>query len=197
MLIFNHAVMGAGKSAILIAKATAVLEHALVLKPKMDTRDGLATVNSRNGASLHCLLLTHPGNYKKTLRSIIALTDHIYTTTNRRVKFLFIDEAQFLTREEVDALLTFSLENDIIIECYGLLTDFKTNLFEGSKRLIEVADTIQNLVAYSKDGNLAKHNARFVDGKMVTEGEVVMLGKEESYRALSNKEYFGGLYEEK
>lgn len=58
--------------------------------------------------------------------------------------------------------------------------------------MIEVADNIENLVSYSKDGNVAKHNARFIDGEMVTEGETVMLGKEEAYRALSNKEYFGG-----
>lgn len=192
MLTFTHATMGAGKSAILIAKATSVLEHSLVLKPKMDSRDSLNAVNSRNGASLNCLLLTNPGDYKRTLRSLRALVDQTYTLTNRKVKFIFVDEAQFLTEEEVNALLTFSLESDIIIECYGLLTDFKTNLFEGSKRLIEVADNIENLVSYSRDGNIAKHNARFVDGEMVTEGETVMLGKEEAYRALSNKEYFGG-----
>lgn len=192
MLTYTHATMGAGKSAILIAKATSVLEHALVLKPKMDTRDGIETVSSRNGASLGCLLLSNPGDYEGTLTFLNKLVGTIENKTKRQIRFIFIDEAQFLTEEEVNALLTFSLESDIIIECYGLLTDFKTHLFEGSKRLIEVADSIENLVSYSRDGNIAKHNARFIDGEMVTEGETVMLGKEEAYRALSNKEYFGG-----
>lgn len=184
--------MGAGKSAILIAKATSVLDYALVLKPRMDSRDGLDKVSSRNGASLACLLLDNPGNYEATLTFLRMLLDQVEEETKREVKFVFVDEAQFLTEEEVNALLTFSLESDIIIECYGLLTDFKTHLFEGSKRLIEVADNIENLISYSRDGNIAKQNARFIDGEMVTEGETVMLGKEEAYRALSNKEYFGG-----
>ena len=192
MLTFTHATMGAGKSAILIAKATSVLDHAIVLKPRMDSRDGLDKVSSRNGASLSCLLLDNPGDYTKTLIFLNKLVEEITWRTKRAVRFIFIDEAQFLTEEEVNALLTFSLESDIIIECYGLLTDFKTNLFEGSKRLIEVADNIEHLVSYSRDGNIAKHNARFIDGEMVTEGETVMLGKEEAYKALSNKEYFGG-----
>lgn len=192
MLNFTHATMGAGKSAILIAKAISVLDYALVLKPAIDTRDGVGVVSSRNGSSLPCEILNTPENTTETIERLLELKKEKEEKTGKKLKFIFVDEAQFLTMEEVHALLTISLQHDIIIECYGLLTDFRTYLFEGSKRLVELADNIEHIVSYSKDGNPTKQNARFVDGVMMTEGEVVMLGKEEAYRPLSNREYFLG-----
>ena len=89
--------------------------------------------------------------------------------------------------------MTFSLKYDIIIECYGLLTDFKSRLFEGSKRLIELADKIEHIAAYSRNGEIAKQNARVIHDKIIHSGEQILLGKEEVYRAVSNREYWGNL----
>ena len=95
---------------------------------------------------------------------------------------VIVDECQFLTKEQVDDLKEVS--NHIPVLCYGLLTNFKTELFEGSKRLVEIAESLMEIKSVCKCGKKATVNARFIDGKIVTDGEEVLLGKEECYKAL-------------
>lgn len=189
MIKFYHSTMGGGKSAILIAKASLNPNFSIAFKPEIDTRDGDGTtISSRNGSKLKAINI--PKCSMEETYNIVKETLDILKTP---IKFIYIDEVQFFSKEQIDALLKISLERDIVIECYGLLVDFKSHLFEGSKRLIEVADEIEKITAYGANGEIARQNARIIDGEIQFEGEQLVLGKEETYRAVSNKEYFNYL----
>ena len=93
-----------------------------------------------------------------------------------------MDECQFLTTKQVNELKF--LTQKVPVLCYGLLTNFKTELFEGSKRLIEIADSIMEIKTVCKCGRKATVNARLINGKVVTEGPEVSIGGDESYEGL-------------
>jgi thymidine kinase len=95
-----------------------------------------------------------------------------------RIDYLVCDEAQFYTEEQVDQLARIVDELDIDVFAFGILTDFRTALFPGSRRLIELADRVQVLQveALCWCGARATHNARTVDGEMVVEGDQVVVG---------------------
>jgi thymidine kinase len=99
-------------------------------------------------------------------------------TSGARIDYLICDEAQFYTREQVDQLAKIADELQIDVFCFGILTDFRTELFPGSARLVELADTTEVLqvMALCWCGKRATHNARTEDGVMVTEGEVIVVG---------------------
>ena len=111
------------------------------------------------------------------------LYDFIYKRNQFKPKsVVIVDECQFLTRTQVDELKEVS--KNIPVLCYGLLTNFKTELFEGSKRLVEIAESLMEIKSVCHCGKKATVNARFVDDKLVTDGEEILLGKEEHYKAL-------------
>lgn len=95
-----------------------------------------------------------------------------------RVNYLICDEAQFYSGQQVEQLARLVDELDIDVFCFGITSDFRTQLFSGSKRLIELADTVQVLqvAALCWCGRRATHNARVIDGVMVVEGEQVVVG---------------------
>jgi thymidine kinase len=99
-------------------------------------------------------------------------------THGARIDYFICDEAQFYSAEQVEALAKIVDELQIDVFCFGILTDFRTRLFEGSARLVELADTTQVLQveALCWCGKRATHNARVEDGIMVTEGEVIVVG---------------------
>ncbi len=99
-------------------------------------------------------------------------------TSGARIDYLICDEAQFYTRTQVDQLAKVADELQIDVFCFGILTDFRTELFPGSARLVELADTTEVLQveALCWCGKRATHNARTEDGVMVTEGEVIVVG---------------------
>jgi thymidine kinase len=99
-------------------------------------------------------------------------------THGARIDYFICDEAQFYTAEQIEALAKIVDELQIDVFCFGILTDFRTRLFEGSARLVELADTTQVLQveALCWCGKRATHNARVEDGIMVTEGEVIVVG---------------------
>ena len=99
-------------------------------------------------------------------------------TGGARIDYLICDEAQFYTRRQVDQLAKIVDELQIEVFCFGILTDFRTELFPGSARLVELADTTEVLqvMALCWCGKRATHNARTEDGVMVTEGEVIVVG---------------------
>ncbi len=99
-------------------------------------------------------------------------------TSGARIDYLICDEAQFYTRAQVDQLAKVADELQIDVFCFGILTDFRTELFPGSARLVELADTTEVLQveALCWCGKRATHNARTEDGVMVTEGEVIVVG---------------------
>ena len=99
-------------------------------------------------------------------------------THGARIDYLICDEAQFYTPWQVDQLARVVDELQIDVFCFGILTDFRTSLFPGSARLVELADRIQTLQveALCWCGKRATHNARTDNGEMVTEGDVVVVG---------------------
>ncbi len=133
-------------------------------------RAGAATVSSRLG-------LTHDA---VEVAAGFDFWRHVVDTLTQgaRIDYLICDEAQFYTRRQVDDLAKVVDELQIDVFAFGILTDFRGLLFEGSARLVELADRMQTLQvqALCWCGKLATHNARTEDGVMVTEGEVIVVG---------------------
>ncbi len=103
-------------------------------------------------------------------------------TQGGRIDYVICDEAQFFTSNQVDQLAKVVDELQIDVFAFGILTDFRTNLFEGSSRLVELADRVHTLQveALCWCGKRATHNARTENGVMVTEGEVIVVGDVEA-----------------
>lgn len=99
-------------------------------------------------------------------------------TNGRRIDFAICDEAQFYSPEQIEQLARIVDEMDIDVYAFGITADFRTELFPGSRRLIELADRVERLQveALCWCGRRATHNARVVDGQMVIEGEQVVVG---------------------
>lgn len=149
--------------------------RVLLLKPILDTRDkvnGKIIVKSRIGLSSECVTFVKEDN----------LIDVINLNKLNENLVVIVDECQFCTKKQIEELKTISRRYPVL--CYGLLTNFKTELFEGSKRLVEIADSIQEIKSVCRCGRKANVNARFVNGKLVLEGEEVLIGAEETYESL-------------
>lgn len=133
-------------------------------------RAGSALVSSRLGLT-HDAVEVDPG-FDFWRYTVDALTH------GARIDYFICDEAQFYTAEQIEALAKIVDELQIDVFCFGILTDFRTRLFEGSARLVELADATQVLQveALCWCGKRATHNARVEDGIMVTEGEVIVVG---------------------
>jgi thymidine kinase len=99
-------------------------------------------------------------------------------THGGQIDYLVCDEVQFYTRDQVDQLARIVDELSIDVFAFGILTDFRTNLFEGSRRLVELADRVQwlHVEALCWCGARGTHNARTENGQMVTEGDVIVVG---------------------
>lgn len=181
-LIFRYGAMGSSKTANALMVRYNYLEkgyQAYLLKPATDTRDGKDTIKSRIGLHAECELVS---NFLQRL-SGISFDEH---------SVIIIDEAQFMTPEEVEAFAHIVDEHDITVICYGLMTDFQSNLFPGSKRLCELSDRMEEIPTLCWCGKKAQFNTRFNDGKVVRSGAQVMLGGNESYVPLCRKHFFEG-----
>jgi thymidine kinase len=107
---------------------------------------------------------------------------------NNFPRIVFVDEVQFFTPKQIEELARIVDVIGVTVQAYGLMTTFKGDLFEGSKRLVELADVVERIrsecTRCDREGIM---NARFVDGKFQSDGETVVVGKEESYRVLCRK----------
>jgi thymidine kinase len=117
--------------------------------------------------------------------------------TGRDVSCLLVDEAQFLTREQVDDLLRIALLDDIPVLAYGIRTDFQTVAFTGSRRLLEIAHSLEELKTICRCGRKAIFNGRRIDGRYVFDGDQVAIdGADVAYESLCGVCYLqesGGL----
>ena len=138
-------------------------------KPATDTRDGADIVKSRIGLESKCFVIDNTYNF---------LAFDLYDCD-----VIIVDEAQFLTAKQVDQLKLIALAKMQVI-CYGLKTDFQTHLFEGSKRLLEIADSITEIKSICKCGHQASINARVMDGQILRDGDQILVGGNESYKAM-------------
>ena len=185
-LYYFYGTMNCGKSMILLAKAYNFQERDipfLIIKSRIDTRDGKDIIHSRSLGDRECVGVDPKDNVLKVVE-----TEMLQQQKN--FKWVLVDEAQFLTEKQVDELTEIVDKHNINVMCYGLRTDFKTHLFPGSKRLFEVADTIEELKSTCSCGAKNIYNARIdMYGEIVLEGKQVEVGGEDKYMSMCRKCY--------
>ena len=193
-LYFRFGAMGSAKTLNLLAVAHNYRQQrkkVLLIKPQIDLRFGVNAITSRAGLTCDADLLVSEKSYftlngndlisnnslKKNPKNEIVLDNKLDYSC------FLVDEAQFLTKELVEALYEITILCNIPVIAYGLKTDFRNFLFEGSKRLLELSDTIEEIKTtcfYCE--KKATHNIRLVGEKPVFTGETVDIGADEKYR---------------
>lgn len=180
-IYFYHSPMNSGKSMLLIAKAHSFGERGIpysIFKSSIDTRDK-GVIHSRALGDIPCFTISPTESFMEK-----------QDFANSNIKWILVDEAQFLTAKQVDELTDIVDYLNINVICYGLRTDFQTHLFEGSKRLFEVADTIEEIKSQCDCSNKNLFNARIdKNGNVVTEGKQIEVGAEDKYLAMCRKCY--------
>ena len=175
-LYFKYGAMGSSKTANALITKFNYEERGMkvwLIKPSIDVRDGASVVRSRIGLQANAQIITPD----------IDLFEEYKQHTDCDV--IIADECQFLSPSHIDQLRRIVDKLDIPVLCYGLRTDFLTHLFEGSRRLFEVADSITEIKTICSCGKKALVNARIDEsGKIVTEGGQIMLGGNDSYIAM-------------
>lgn len=183
--------MGSGKSLHLIATAHNFKVHSIpfiVLKSKIDNRDGEDIIHSRAIGDIECVGISTYDNIFEMISKYLN-ADLFYGA--KGLKWILIDECQFLTEKQVDELAAIADNFGINVLCYGLRTDFKTQLFPGSKRLFEVADSFEEIKSSCYCNSKTIFNARInKDGEIVTDGEQIEVGGDDRYVSLCRKCYF-------
>ena len=173
--------MNSGKSMLLLAKAYNFDERGIpycIYKSMVDTRD-IGVIHSRPVGDKPCRVI-HPDE------NFLDKEDWF----NSDYKWLLVDEAQFLTKAQVDQLSEIVDYAGINVICYGLRTDFQTHLFEGSKRLFEIADSFEEIKSQCDCSGKNMFNARIdKNGKVVTTGEQIEVGAEDRYKSMCRKCY--------
>lgn len=187
-LYFYYGVMGARKTAEAIMTAYNYEERGmkpLCMSPSIDTRSGIGKWKSRIGL-------------ERKVDHVIYEDTNLYNLVNGllyhgvSVDVIIIDEAQFLKDHHIWELARIVDNLKIPVLCYGLRTDFRGNLFEGSYRLMAIADKLSEIKTMTKDRGKevkALMNARVVDGKMTFQGAQVEVGGDEKYISLSRKQW--------
>ena len=166
-LNFKYSTMNAGKSLDLIRTVYNYEENGykvLVLKPMIDTK-GNDKIVSRVGVERKTDFLIGSDDSVTKL-----LSDEL-----DGVKTIFVDEAQFLKKSQVDELFIISKKYDIDVICYGLRNNFKMEAFEGSMRLLEIAEELEELKTMCKCGNIARYVGRKLNGVYEQDGDVVVI----------------------
>ena len=175
-LYFKYGAMGSSKSAQALITKFNYEELGMkvwLIKPSTDTRDGADIVKSRIGLQSRAQVIT-PGD------DIVEM----YRKAGRH-DVIIADEAQFFTPEQIDGLRELVDEDDLPVLCFGLRTDFLTHFFPGARRLMELADSLTEIKTVCACGRKATVNARIDEnGHIVTEGDQVFLGGNDSYVAM-------------
>lgn len=175
-LYFKYGAMGSSKTANALITKFNYEERGMkvwLIKPSIDTRDGADTVRSRIGLEAQATVITPD-------------TD-IYAEFSKMSGYhaIIADECQFFTAPQVDQLRRIVDTLNVPVLCFGLRTDFLTHLFEGSRRLFEVADSINEIKTICSCGSKAIVNARIDgSGRVVTSGGQILIGGNDSYVAM-------------
>jgi len=151
------------------------------LKPVVDTREKDNVIRSRIGIERKCTWI-----YADT--DLYEMARNLFEEAGAVIDWLLIDEAQFLSEQQVDQLARIVDDYGSNVVCYGLRTDFRTRLFEGSRRLFEIADTIDEIKSTCSCGRKTIVNARIdSNGDFVTEGQQLEIGGDDRYIAVCRK----------
>ena len=185
---FKFSPMEAGKSAMLLIEAYNFEKrniNILCMKPSIDNRESIDKISSRIGIEKECFVIYPNYDIYAIVKKIISLNEN-----NNKLQWILVDESQFLTSEQVEQFRAIVDDFDINVMCYGLRTDFQTHLLEGSKRLFELADDIDELKISCSCGRKAIFNARFNEnGELVANGEQILIGGEDKYKPICSKCY--------
>lgn len=183
-LYFRYGTMGSAKTALLLTTAYNFEERKMkyvCLKPVIDNREAKNVIRSRIGIERECEWIYHDTDLYRLFKKLIK--DH-----GAMIEWFLIDEAQFLTETQVDQLARCVDDFGCNVMCYGLRTDFKSRMFEGSRRLFEIADTIDEIKSTCTCGRKTIINARIdQNGDFVEEGAQVEIGGDERYIAVCRK----------
>lgn len=185
-LYFRYGAMGASKTSNALMVEYNYRErgqNAVILKPSLDTREGINVVKSRLGIGKEAILIFPETDVLKKIADINSVT---------KIDCVIIDEAQFFSSEQVSQLCSIVDELNIPVIAYGLRADFAGNLFTGSERLLALADTIEEIKTVCWCSKKATMNARVIDGVVVKQGQQIVIGGNESYIALCRKHWAEG-----
>ena len=175
-LYFRYGAMGSSKTANALITKFNYEERGMkvwLIKPAIDTRDGADVVRSRIGLEAKAYVATPDVDLFAEFEKL------------DECDVVIADESQFFTAKQIDQLRRIVDEKEVPVLCYGLRTDFLTHLFEGSRRLFEVADSVAEIKTVCSCGNKATVNARIDEhGMVVTEGGQILIGGNDSYIAM-------------
>lgn len=184
-LFFRYATMNSAKSAELLMKAYNFEERGLkilCIKPSIDDREGKNVIKSRVGIERECKMVKPTDNIYDGVKKLLE--------NGGKIDWILADESQFFKKEQIDQLGDIVDELEINVICYGLRADFRTELFEGSKRLFEIADSIEEMKSSCSCGRKSIINARIDEnGNVVTNGEQIEIGGNDRYVSLCRKCY--------
>lgn len=180
-LYFRYGTMGSAKTAMLLTTAYNFEERGIpyiCMKPVVDTRESKNVIRSRIGIERECRWI-----YAET--DLYAEIGDMFRENSAVTEWILVDEAQFLSEMQVDQLSRLVDRFGCNVLCYGLRTDFRSHLFEGSRRLFEIADTIDEVKSTCTCGRKTIVNARIdSSGEIITEGAQVEIGGNDRYIAV-------------
>ena len=189
-LYFKYGAMGSSKTAQALITKYNYEENDMqvwLIKPSADVRDGADILRSRIGLQARVEVMTPDMDIYARYCGCRQDGCHV----------IIVDECQFLTPTQVEQLRAIVDEFQVPVLCFGLRTDFKTRLFPGSMRLMELADVIEEIKTMCDCGAKATVNARINGGHIVTEGAQVVLGGNDCYIAMCHRCYKNGIREHK
>ena len=182
-LYFNYSTMNAGKTTVLLQAAHNYSERGMnpfLLTANADTRSGIGVIKSRIGL-------------KKSAQTFSQSVDLINivkeANSKKSISCVFVDEAQFLTEQQVWQLAKVVDDLKIPVLCFGLRVDFQGNLFPGSKCLLSIADELKEVKTICHCGKKATMVIRQLNGKTVIDGDQVQIGGNESYTSLCRRHW--------
>lgn len=181
-LYFKYGAMGSSKTAQALITKFNYEERGMrvwLIKPKIDDRSGEEIIQSRIGLWSPAYAFTPEEDLFES-----------YLKHSPGVDVIIVDECQFLTEEQVNQLAQVVIDYDVPVLCFGLRTDFQTYLFSGSKRLMEIADSITEIKTICSCGKKATVNARLdSEGRIITEGKQILIGGNDRYTPMCYRCY--------
>lgn len=184
-LYFKYGVMGSSKTAQALITKFNYEERGMsvwLIKPQIDNRDGDGIIRSRAGLSSPAYVLPIDEDVYQS-----------YLKLKEKIDVIIVDEAQFLSEEQVNQLSMIVIDYNIPVLCFGLRADFRTKMFPGSKRLMEIADSITEIKTICSCGRKATVNVRLDEnGRIITEGEQILIGGNDRYTAMCYQCYIEG-----
>lgn len=189
-LYFRFGAMNSGKSTALLQAAHNYEERGqrvVLMKPRVDTK-GADQIVSRLGVTRTVDVVVEP--HDNMVGLVAERIDLLQQESGEQLACVLVDEAQFLTPRQVDELFIAAVQINIPVIAYGIRTDFQTVAFPGSRRMLEIAHSLEELKTICRCGRKAVFNARTINGEFVFDGDQVAIdGKDVTYESLCGECY--------